>query len=91
MEVRLTPDQQAFVREAIESGRYRREEEAVHDALTLWERRERRRAEMLAAVDQAQDSLERGAGRRIATPEESIQLANEIKRRGLARLQADKA
>jgi putative addiction module CopG family antidote len=51
MEVRLTPDQEAFVRQAIESGRLHRPEEAVAEALSLWEERERTRAEILAAVD----------------------------------------
>jgi putative addiction module CopG family antidote len=43
MKVELTPDQQAFVRQAIESGRLRGEEDAVREALSLWEERERRR------------------------------------------------
>jgi putative addiction module CopG family antidote len=51
MEVRLTPDQEAFVRQAIESGRLHRAEDAVEEALRLWEERERTRAEILAAVD----------------------------------------
>jgi len=46
MNVELTPDQRAFVQRAIESGRFSREEEAVHEALALWEARERRRLEM---------------------------------------------
>ena len=50
MEVQLTPDQKAFVRQAIESGRLEREEDAVAQALCLWEERERRRSEILAAV-----------------------------------------
>jgi len=37
MEVHLTPDQEAFVRQAIETGRFHRVEEAVHEALSLWE------------------------------------------------------
>ena len=37
MEVRLTPDQKAFVRQAIESGRLQREEDAVKEAFSLWE------------------------------------------------------
>jgi putative addiction module CopG family antidote len=89
MEVQLTDDQKAFVREAIESGRYRREEDALHEALSLWEQRERRRAEILAAVDEAEASLARGEGRRITTHDETVQLADEIKRRGLARLTAE--
>ncbi len=39
MEVQLTPDQKAFVRQAIQSGRLRREEDAVDEALVLWEER----------------------------------------------------
>jgi putative addiction module CopG family antidote len=42
MEVKLTPDQKAFVRDAIESGRLKREEDAVQEALALWEERERK-------------------------------------------------
>jgi Arc/MetJ-type ribon-helix-helix transcriptional regulator len=38
MEVRLTPDQEAFVRQAIESGRLHRAEDAVEEALGLWGR-----------------------------------------------------
>ena len=86
MEVKLTDDQKAFVRQAVESGRYSREEDAMEEAFSLWERRERRRAEILAAVDQAEASFARGEGRRITTQEEAVQLADEIKRRGLSRL-----
>ena len=86
MEVQLTDDQRAFIRQAIETGRYAREEDALQEALSLWEGRERRRAEILAAVDQAEASFARGEGRRITTREETAQLADEIKRRGLARL-----
>ncbi|HYW39660.1 MAG TPA: hypothetical protein VE957_16235 [Terriglobales bacterium] len=39
------PDQKAFVRQAIESGRLHREEDAGQEALSLWEERERTRAE----------------------------------------------
>lgn len=60
MQVQWTPDQQAFVRYAIESGRLRREEDAVTEALSLWEERERRRLEIRASVDRAEASLARG-------------------------------
>jgi Arc/MetJ-type ribon-helix-helix transcriptional regulator len=89
MEVQLTLDQKAFVRQAIESGRLRDEEAAVKEALSLWEERERRRLEILAAVEEAEASLARGEGRRISTREEAEQLAADVKRRGLARLQAE--
>ena len=36
MELNLTPGQQALVRQAIESGRLRDEQQAVQEALALW-------------------------------------------------------
>jgi putative addiction module CopG family antidote len=89
MEVQLTDDQKAFVRQGIDSGRYSREEDALREALSLWEGRERRRAEILAVVDQAEASFSRGEGRRGTTREEAAQVADGIKRRGLARLNAE--
>jgi putative addiction module CopG family antidote len=89
MEVELTPDQKAFVREAIQSGRLHREEDAVKEALSLWEERERRRLEILIAVDKAEMSLARGEGRTVTTPEEARQLADDVKRRGMARLNTE--
>jgi len=89
MEVQLTPDQKAFVRQAIESGRLRREEDAVKEALSMWEERERRRLEMLVAVDRSEVSLARGEGRRVTTAQEATELAEDVKRRGLTRLKAE--
>jgi Arc/MetJ-type ribon-helix-helix transcriptional regulator len=86
MEVRLSPDQEAFIRHAIDTGRFRREEDAVEEAMLLWEERERRRLQILTAVEKADASLARGEGRRITTREEMTQLADDIKRRGIARL-----
>ena len=87
MNVDLTADQRAFVRQAIESGRIRREEDAIREALALWEERERRRAEILVALDEADASLARGEGRPIT--EESVKtLAEEVKQRGRRRLAA---
>ena len=85
MEVHLTPDQKAFVRQAIESGRFLREEDAVKEALSLWEERERTRAEILIAVEEAESSLAQGGGRAI-TAESMRELAGDVKRRGRARL-----
>ena len=88
MEVQLTPDQKAFVRQAIESGRLLREEEAVEEALALWEERERARVEILSAVDEAEASLARGEGRLI-TQQSMRYLAAEVKQRGRDRLAAE--
>jgi Arc/MetJ-type ribon-helix-helix transcriptional regulator len=88
MEVNLTPDQRAFARQAIESGRLLREEDAVKEALSLWEERERTRAEILVAVDEAETSIARGEGNTI-TQESMRDLARDVKRRGRARLDTE--
>lgn len=88
MEVELTDDQKAFVRQAIATGRLTREEQAVEEALALWEERERTREEILAAVDIAEASLANGEGRTI-TDQSMRELAEEVKRRGRTRLASE--
>jgi len=88
MDVHLTPDQKAFARRAIESGRLHSEQDSVQEALALWEERERQRAEFLLTLDDAKASLARGDGR-IITQESMRQLAQEVKERGRARLLAE--
>ena len=88
MDVHLTPDQKAFARRAIESGRLHSEEDAVEEALALWEERERQRVEFLLTLDEARVSLTRGEGR-VITQESMHQLASEVKERGRARLLAE--
>ncbi len=89
MEIQLTPDQKAFIRQAIASGRLNREEDAVQEALSLWEERERTRAEILAAIDEAEYSLAQGKGR-ILSEQSMRDLAQEVKQRGRARLEAER-
>ena len=89
MELHLTPDQEAFIRQAIETGRLHHKEDAVREAMSLWEERERRRLEILAAADQAEASLARGDDRRITTHDQVAQLVDDIKTRGVARSIAD--
>ena len=89
MEVQLTEDQKAFIRQAVDCGRFVNEEDALKEALSLWESRERRRAEILAAVDEAEASFARGEGRRITTREDASQFANDIKTRGSSRFAAE--
>jgi len=84
MEVQLTSDQRAFARRAVESGRFHSEEDAVQEALALWEERERRRMAFLATLDDARASLARGEGL-IVTQETMRQLATEVRERGRAR------
>lgn len=85
MEVLLTPDQQAFVRQAILSGRIRHEQDAIMEAFALWEERERLRVEILAAVEEADASLAAGEGR-VVSRQSMTDLAADVKRRGRARV-----
>jgi Arc/MetJ-type ribon-helix-helix transcriptional regulator len=78
MQIDFTPDQREFARRAIASGRFRREEDAVKEALSLWEERERSRIEILAALDEAERDL--SAGRYADySHEDSSRLAQELK------------
>ena len=90
MNVELTPDQRAFVQKAIESGRFTREEEAVQEALALWEERERRPLEIVAMIDDADASLARGEGREF-TKESTPALVDEIKQRLRRRIAAERS
>jgi Arc/MetJ-type ribon-helix-helix transcriptional regulator len=82
MDVELTPDQKAFALQAIKSGRLTCEEDAVREALSLWEERERSRAELLASLDEAEADM--AAGRfRVGAP----QLAEDLKREARERRQ----
>jgi putative addiction module CopG family antidote len=87
MNVDLTPDQQAFVQKAIDSGRLASVEEAIEEALALWERRERRRLEIIAMIDEADASLARGEGR-VFTEETTPALVVEHKERLRRRIAA---
>ena len=90
MEIRPTPDQEYFIRQAIEAGRIARPEDAAAQAMALWEERERRRAEILARVDEAEAALAGGEGT-VITPETMSTLAEDVKRRGRASLEAQNA
>jgi putative addiction module CopG family antidote len=83
MEVRLTPDQEAFIRQAIASGRFQREEEVIQEAIALWEGRERNRAALLAALDAAEADL--ASGRFTEHTDASLpRLAVDLKREARA-------
>jgi Arc/MetJ-type ribon-helix-helix transcriptional regulator len=88
MQVDLTPEQQDFVRRAVASGRFERAEDAVQAAIALWIERERRRAEILTAVDIAKAALDRGEGIEI-TQASMRSLAEDVKRRGRTQLAAE--
>ena len=61
MQIDPTPTQREFIQRAIADGRFQREEDAVQDALLLWEERERLRSEILAALDEAEADLSTGS------------------------------
>jgi len=88
MEVTLTSDQQAFIKLAVADGRLHNEEEAVQQALTLWEERERNRLDFVASLAQARASLARGEGRTLTTEADLQGLSASIKERGRNRLAA---
>jgi len=78
MKIEFTPDQKAFVRQAIQAGWLDREEDAVQEALALWEERERARSVILTAIDAAESSLAAGKGRTI-TRRSMEKVAGEVK------------
>jgi Arc/MetJ-type ribon-helix-helix transcriptional regulator len=90
MQVDITPDQQALIRHAIAAGRINTADEAVREALSLWEERERGRAEFLARLDTARASIARGEGMPI-TQGSMRELAEDVKQRGRERLVAERS
>jgi Arc/MetJ-type ribon-helix-helix transcriptional regulator len=88
MQIDLTLEQRDFVRQAVESGRFESAEDAVQAAMTLWVERERRRFAIIAAVDIAKASLNRGEGIEI-TQDSMRALADDVKRQGRVQLAAE--
>jgi Arc/MetJ-type ribon-helix-helix transcriptional regulator len=89
VQIELTAEQQDFIRRAIKTGRVQKAEDALQQALALWVERERRREEILAAIDEAEASLAEGKGI-IITKASMQELAEDVKRRGRARLAAER-
>jgi Arc/MetJ-type ribon-helix-helix transcriptional regulator len=89
MQIELTAEQREFVRRAVETGRVRREEDAVQQALDLWVEREREREEILAALDVAEAELAHGE-EILLTKESMRELVEDVKRRGRERISTEK-
>ncbi len=85
MQVELTPEQSSFVDMGIQEGRFRNSEEAVRQALALWEKRERARIELLSSLDLAEQSLDAGEGESY-TLDTIHELTQSVQRRGMTRL-----
>ena len=90
MDVILTPDQQALIRQAIADGRLQREEDAVREGLALWEERERRRIEFRSSLLRARAAQARVESREIAK-QALRQLSAGFMERRPARMMADLA
>jgi Arc/MetJ-type ribon-helix-helix transcriptional regulator len=87
VQIELTAEQQDFLRRVIETGRVQQAEDVLQEALALWGERERRRDEILAAIDEAEASL--GGGEDVEITLESMrEFAEDVKRRGRARFLA---
>jgi Arc/MetJ-type ribon-helix-helix transcriptional regulator len=89
MEVHPTTAQEAFIRQAIESGRIHGPEDAVKEALSLWEENERRRSAILSAVDEAEEDIKQGRTTLVTSEKQAAELAEATKRRCMARLLAE--
>jgi putative addiction module CopG family antidote len=85
MQIQLTPEQITFVDLGIREGRFRNSEEAVRQALALWEKRERARVELLASLDLAYQSLDAGEGETYTT-ESLHELVDSVKMRGMSKV-----
>ncbi len=85
MQVELTPAQASFVDLGIQEGRFRNSEEAIREALALWEKRERARVELLTSLDSAEQALDAGEGEEY-TIETLPSLVQSVQERGTSRL-----
>jgi Arc/MetJ-type ribon-helix-helix transcriptional regulator len=87
MEIELTPEQDSLVSLGIEQGRFRRREDAVRDAMALWEERERAQIELLAELEAGEGSFDEDDP--ILDSDETIAaFFDDIKQRGRANLAA---
>lgn len=83
MNVSLTPELEAFVEQAVKSGRYGTASEAVREGLRMLEERE---AKFLALKRDIEIGLNSGPGEEL-----TLELVENIKRRGRERLTALRA
>ena len=87
MNVDFTPDQQALVQQAINSGRLQRPEDAVQEALSLWVEQERKRVvpssvEQFTSASEKARAFEEWARSHPSTPplsDEAIRRENLVR------------
>jgi putative addiction module CopG family antidote len=70
MEITLTPEQESLIQHEIENGRLKSAEEAVQQALSVWEERRRDLIELIAALDESEEDFK--AGRYLECTPESL-------------------
>ena len=85
--IHFTPGQRAFIEKAIATGRLQTEDDAIAEALALWEERERY-LDTLPAVAQAEASPAAATSETINRREESRLFFDEIKEHLIARFRA---
>jgi Arc/MetJ-type ribon-helix-helix transcriptional regulator len=85
MDVILTPDQERLIADAVAAGRFQRREDAVQEALALWEVRENARRRFRDSLDLAEASIAAGRGSPV-TEASMRELADSVMRRGRERL-----
>jgi antitoxin ParD1/3/4 len=77
MVVRLTPELEELVREKVETGRYRNQDEVVAQALKLLDERDRRAA-LEAALDEGEADFREGRFVEVANEEELKALFSDL-------------
>lgn len=90
MQFEPTSEQESFINHAVASGRFNAPEEALSDAVNLWLERERRRMEIIAALDAAEAEIAVGHYREYDRSELPL-LLEELKAEGRAMLEAKQA
>lgn len=84
MEITLTPEQESFIRHAVESGRSGNAQEAVQQALDHWVERQRNLIDLLNALDEAEYDFANGKYTEY-DDQGLLDLAEQIKREGRMR------
>jgi putative addiction module CopG family antidote len=86
MQIELTPEQEFFVKDAIATGRFKDASEAVHCALSHWVESERKRLQLIAAIEEGERSLEEDGGSVLETEQDIRNFFNDVEARGRTRL-----
>jgi antitoxin ParD1/3/4 len=84
----ITPDLQAFIQQAIASGKYRSEAEVVSEGLRLLQEKERKLDALRQDLQVGLDQLENGEGIVLADDQARQEFFQDIETRGRERLRA---